>query len=115
MSVVFMLLYLLSWLTMVGVTIAGGWASFTKAGRPGWAILVPIYNTLTMIDIAGKPWWWLFLMMIPLAGIVFAIMIVIEFAKSYGKGVGFALGLAFLPFVFFPLLGFGDAEYEGGY
>ena len=113
MYALFLILFMLSYLTMVGVTIAGMWMSFAKAGRPGWAAVVPIYNALVLIDIAGKPWWWLFMCMIPIAGIYFAIVLMIEFAKSYGKSVGFAIGLCFAAFVFFPLLGFGDAEYEG--
>jgi uncharacterized protein DUF5684 len=113
MYAVLSILMLLCYFTMIGVTIAGGWGAFAKANRPGWAIFVPIYNTLVMIDIAGKPWWWIFLLLIPIASIVFAIMILISFANAYGKGVGFALGLIFLPMVFFPLLGFGDAEYIG--
>jgi hypothetical protein len=113
MQAVFAILAVVSYLTCIGVSIAGMWGAFSKAERPGWAAIVPIYNALVMIDIAGKPWWWLFLMMIPLAGVVFAIIIINEFVSSYGKGVGFTVGLILLPMVFWPLLGFGDAEYRG--
>lgn len=112
MYAVFLILFMLSYLTCIGVALAGMWASFSKAGRPGWAVLIPIYNLLVYIDIAGKPWWWLFLCMIPIAGIYFGIVLAMEFVKSYGKGVGFLLGILFLPFVFWPLLGFGDAVYQ---
>ena len=112
---VFFILYILCFLTCVGVTIASTWVAFAKAGRPGWACLVPIYGNLVFIDIAGKPWWWLFLCMIPLAGIYFAVVLCIEFAKNFGYGVGFAIGLIFLPFVFLPLLAFGDARYQTAY
>lgn len=112
MYMVFFLLYILCALTCVGVMIASTWIAFSKAGRPGWASIVPIYNSLVFIDIAGKPWWWLFLCMIPLANIYFVIVLCIEFAKNFGFGVGFAIGLFLVPFVFLPLLAFGDAEYH---
>jgi hypothetical protein len=108
-----LVLFLLCTLVWVAVSIAGMGASFSKAGEPGWACIIPIYQVIVMCRIAGKPWWWLFLLMIPLAGIVFAVMIMIAFAQAFGRGGGFAAGLMFLPFVFWPLLGFGDAEYQG--
>jgi hypothetical protein len=108
-----LVMFILSWLVCIGVTVAGVWATFSKAGRPGWACIVPVYGAIVFLDIAGKPWWWLFLLMIPLAGIVFGIIAIIAFTTSFGRGVGFALGLMFLGFVFWPLLGFGDADYEG--
>jgi hypothetical protein len=113
--VVSLVLFIISWLICVGVCIASLCAAFAKAGRPGWAAIVPIYNTIVFLDIAGKPWWWLFLMMLPIANIVFAIMSTIAFTANYGKGVGFAIGLMFLAPVFLPLLGFGDAEYRPEY
>src|SRR6266496_3874460 len=115
MYLVFWLLAVLCLLAWNVVMFMGIWVSFSKAGRPGWASIVPIYNLIVLLDVAGKPWWWIFLCMIPLAGIYFVIVVCIEFAKNFGRGVGFAIGLALLPFVFFPLLGFGDAEYQPGY
>lgn len=95
--------------------IACGWIIFSKAGKPGWASLIPIYNTIVMLDIAGKPWWWFFLLMIPVVGLILAIMVVIDFAKAFGKGTGFAIGLILPPtaLVFVPILAFGSAEYLG--
>ena len=114
MSVVFLILYVLSGLTCMVVTIAGVWTSFSKAGRPGWAAIVPIYNYIVILDIAGKPWWWIFLMIfVPFGVLIWGIMALIAFAENFGKGAGFGIGLALLPFVFSPLLGFGDAEYRG--
>lgn len=93
--------------------IAAVWKVFTKAGQPGWAAVVPIYNTIVMLKIAGKPLWWLLLLLIPLVGLVFLILAFISVAKNFGKGTGFGVGLAFLSFIFFPILGFGDARYQG--
>ncbi|MBI5759004.1 MAG: signal peptidase I [Planctomycetales bacterium] len=89
------------------------WKMFEKAGKPGWASLVPIYNVIVLLEIAGKPIWWIVLLMIPCVGFVVAILVFIEIAKSFGKGTGFAIGLILLGIVFFPILGFGDAKYLG--
>ena len=104
---------LLFQLAIIVLIIAGGWKMFEKAGQPGWGIIVPIYNAYLMCKIAGRPGWWLLLLLIPFVSIVFAIIIMIDIAKSFGKGVGFPLGLIFLGFIFIPILGFGDAQYQG--
>jgi hypothetical protein len=100
-------------LVIVVIMLASMWKLFAKAGQPGWAAIVPIYNTLVLLRIAGRPWWWLLLMLIPLVNIVIAIIVYIDLAKSFGKGVGFALGLLFLSVIFFPILAFGSARYLG--
>lgn len=91
--------------------IASIWKLFTKAGEPGWACLVPIYNAVVYLRIAGKPWWWLLLMLIPFVNIVIMIMATISFAKAFGKDVGYAIGLMLLGFIFYPMLAFGSATY----
>jgi len=87
--------------------------TFTKAGKPGWASIIPIYNAIVLLEIAGKPIWWIVLLFIPLVNFIVIIIVVIDLAKNFGKGTGFGLGLAFLPFIFYPILGFGDAKYRG--
>jgi len=99
-------------LAIVVICIAGYWKMFVKAGQPGWGILIPIYNAYLMIKVAGRPGWWLILMFIPLVNIVVQIIVAIDTASNFGKGVGFALGMIFLPFIFYPILGFGDAQYH---
>ena len=104
------------------VAIAGMWKTFSKAGKPGWAAIIPIYNLVVMIQIAQKPMWWLAIFLagglIPIAGpianLVFSIMLGIGIAEKFGKSAGFGVGLSLLGFVFYPILGFGDAVYEGG-
>lgn len=93
--------------------IAGVWKVFVKAGKPGWASLIPIYNIVVLLQIVGRPIWWLILLLIPLVGFVVAIILSIDMAKSFGKGTGFGIGLALLGVVFYPILGFGDARYQG--
>ncbi|WP_228842298.1 DUF5684 domain-containing protein [Halococcus agarilyticus] len=100
-------------IAIVLLTIAGTWKTFQKANEPGWAAIVPIYNFYIMIKIGGNAWWWLIVFFIPLVNIVPAIKIPIDVAKAFGQGIGFGLGLGFLSFIFLPLLGFGDYEYQG--
>ena len=95
------------------VMIIAMWKVFTKAGKPGWAAIVPLYNTIVMLEIVGKPWWWLLLMCIPLVGIVIAIIVMIELCKSFGKDGGFIVGMILLGPIFMCILGFGSAQYLG--
>ena len=95
------------------IPIVGAWKVFVKAGQPGWAVLVPIYNAYVMLKIAGKPGWWLVLLFVPLANLVVGILATLAIAAKFGKGGGFATGLFLLPFVFYPILGFGRAQYKG--
>jgi hypothetical protein len=101
------------WLALVVLIIAGVWKTFVKAGKPGWAAIVPIYNIIVMLEIAGKPIVWIILFFIPVVSIVAAILVGIAIAEQFGKGTGFGVGLGLLGFVFFPILGFGDAQYGG--
>jgi len=103
---------LICWLAVVVLLIASMWKVFTKAGKPGWAAIIPIYNLIVILQIAGKPIWWFFLLLIPLVNLVVGIMTYVAFAKNFGKGVGFALGLIFLGFIFFPILAWGSAQYQ---
>ncbi len=93
--------------------IVSMWKVYVKAGKPGWAVLIPFYNILVMLEIIGKPWWYLLLMFIPIVNIVIAVMVTLDTAKVFGKGSGFGVGLIFLPFIFYPILAFGDARYLG--
>ncbi len=88
------------------------WKIFEKAGKSGWASIVPIYNVIIMLEIAKKPLWYIFLYFIPIVNIIFAIIVIDAFAKNFGKSTGFTLGLIFLGFIFFPILAFGDAQYK---
>jgi hypothetical protein len=100
-------------LAFLVVMIAAMWMVFAKAGQPGWAAIVPIYNAIVLLQIIGKPIWWIFLMWIPLVNFIILILVYIDLAKSFGKGAGFAVGMLFLPFIFFAILGFGNARYLG--
>jgi len=95
------------------LVIVAMWKVFTKAGRPGWAAIIPIYNMYVWCKIVGRPGWCVILMLIPLVNIVVGIIVCIDLAKSFGKGAGFGIGLALLGIIFLPILGFGSAQYQG--
>jgi len=100
-------------LALTILVIAGNWKVFEKAGVAGWKCLIPIYNLYLMIVIAGKPWWWLILMFIPIVSVVIYLLAMLALAERFGKGPLFGVGLFFLPIIFFPLLGFDSSEYRG--
>ncbi len=104
--------------TIIGLLIAlflivAMWKVFTKAGQPGWASIIPIYNLYIWCKIVGRPWWWILLMLIPFVNFIILIILCIDTAKSFGKGAGFGIGLALLGIIFWPILGFGSAQYQG--
>jgi hypothetical protein len=98
---------------LIALVIVSLWKVFAKAGKPGWAAIIPIYNLWVLLEIVGKPGWWIILMLIPCVNIVVAILVYLELAKVFGKSVGFGIGLILLSIVFLPILAFGDAEYQG--
>lgn len=89
--------------------IACRWVIYQKAGKPGWAAIIPIYDTLILLEIIRKPWWWLLLMLIPIVNIVIAIWAINLLAKSFGKNEGFTIGLILLPIIFYPILAFDNS------
>ena len=97
------------------LVIAGMWKIFTKAGKPGWASLIPIYNLFVLLKIVGRPGWWLILFLIPFVNVVILILVNMDLAKSFGKSPfvwGFLL-LTLLNAIGYILLGFGSATYQG--
>ncbi|HIG81801.1 MAG TPA: signal peptidase I [Verrucomicrobiales bacterium] len=96
----------------IAVLIIGIWKVFTKAGKPGWAAIVPIYSIMVMAEIAGKPNWWGLLCLIPFVGLIFTIMIMHGVAEKFGKGIGMTILMIFG--IGWLILGFGSAQYQGG-
>lgn len=93
--------------------LVSAWKVFSKAGQPGWAVLIPFYNIYVFLKVAGKPGWWMaIILLVPIANLIFAIMATAALAKNFGKGGGFVVGLILLPIVFWPILGFGSAQYQ---
>ena len=106
-------IFWICYFVIVILLIAAMWKVFSKAGQPGWACIIPIYNLYVLCKIAGRPGWWVLLMLIPFVNFIILIILDIDIAKAFGKGAGFGIGLLLLPFIFFPVLGFGSAQYQG--
>jgi hypothetical protein len=104
---------LLLYIAIIAIVFASFWKIFMKADKPGWAGIIPIYNFVVMLEIVGRPIWWIILALIPFLNIIFLFVINVDLAKSFGKGTGFGIGLALLGIIFYPILAFGDAEYQG--
>lgn len=95
------------------LVIAGWWKIFGKADESGWKSIVPIYNLIVLFRIVGRPWWWIFLLIIPLVGFIVTIVADNDLSKSFGKSGGFTVGLVLLHPIFVLILGFGGARYVG--
>jgi len=112
------------YLVVVVVLAAGVWKVFTKAGRPGWAAIVPVYNVYVLLQIAERPAWWLLFYVLSIftffvppvslgIALVLGVIVGIDIARRFGRGGAFGVGLGLLPFIFYPILGFGSARYQG--
>jgi len=94
---------------------------FQKANKPGWAAIIPIYNMIVLLEVVGLSWYWIFIVfaiIVPIIGglVVLAFSIYLNYllAKSFGKDVGFTIGLVLLPIIFLPILAFDKKiEYKG--
>ncbi|MCB2410060.1 DUF5684 domain-containing protein [Hymenobacter lucidus] len=105
----------LLYLAFIVLIFAGMWKMFQKAGKPGWAAIIPIYNFIVMHEIVGRETWKFILLFIPLVNIYFFITLYVSLSKSYGKtGIGNYLAMIFFGFIFIPYLGFSsDVRYVG--
>jgi hypothetical protein len=98
---------------LVVLIVASWWVMFNKAGQPGWAAIIPFFNFYILCKVAGRPGWWLILMFIPIVNLIITIILSIDVARSFGKGTGFGIGLWLLGIIFYPILAFGSAQYQG--
>jgi hypothetical protein len=101
------------YIAVIVLVLASLWFIVAKAGRPGWEGIIPIYNYYVLLKIVGRPGWWLILYFIPIVNFVIAIIVLYDLCKSFAKSGAWVLGFLFLPFIFFPILGFGEAQYVG--
>ena len=98
------------------------WKMFKKAGEKGWKSIIPIYNLVIAFRISGTSPWLILLYLlagIPIIGWIISVAILIYYsnnlAKSFGKDVGYTVGLVIpaTSWIFLLILGFGKAEYVG--
>lgn len=111
-----LMLVLAAMIVMMLILIAvSNWRLFTKAGRPGWASIVPFYNIFVMVEIVGRPLWWAAVIILaPVINFVFSVIVSFDFVKSYGRGTGFAIFAFFFPFIAYPILAFDNSvKYVG--
>ena len=106
-------IFLLLYVAILVVFCVGCWKMVAKAGLPGILGLIPIVNLFVLPVVAGKPWWWAFMILIPIVGgLLYMILVSLGVAERFGRGVGTALGLIFLSPIFVCILGFGDAQWS---
>lgn len=106
-------IYMIVLLAIAIISIVANWKIFTKANKPGWAAIIPLYNIYVQFQIAGMNGWMFLLLLVPIVNIIVGIMLYVNLAKSFGKSTGFAIGLIFLNFIFTLILAFGSAKYIG--
>ncbi len=115
-ALVFFGIMMLLYVAIIVVVLASYWKLFEKAGKPGWAGIVPIYNMVVMLDIAGRPLWWVALLFIPIVNFVVAVIVMYEFVRSYGKDTAYAVITILIPVVMFPVMAFSKStKYHGPY
>jgi hypothetical protein len=107
------LLAFLVYAAIIVLYIAGLWKVFEKAGQKGWLAIIPILNLYILIRIAGREGWWIILFLIPCVNIIVAALVYLDVADRFGKSAAFGIGMWLLGFIFIPILGFGDARYQG--
>tara|TARA_B100000927_G_scaffold95333_1_gene76899 strand:+ start:1520 stop:2020 length:501 start_codon:yes stop_codon:yes gene_type:complete len=104
-------------LILIAIYVIASWKIFEKAGQPGWAAIIPIYNLIVMLDVQGRPKWWVIWYLIPFVNyvsiLVMFIILCLDYAKRFGKDGGFVAGLILLNPIFLLILAFGSAQYQG--
>lgn len=100
-------------LAIAVLVIASLWQIFVKMGEDGWKAIIPIYNYVVLLQLVGRPVWWVLLFFVPFANLVVLFLVWKDVAEGFGKGTGFAVGMLLLGFIFLPMLAFGDAQWQG--
>ena len=100
-------------LAIAVLVIASLWQIFVKMGEDGWKAIIPIYNYVVLLQLVGRPVWWVLLFFVPFVNLVVLFLVWKDVAEGFGKGTGFAVGMLLLGFIFLPMLAFGDAQWQG--
>ena len=109
-AIVFFLLYFVFAIFAI-ITM---WKLYRKANKPGWAAIVPVYNYVVLLEIVGRPIWWILLSFVPLVNIYVAFVVALDLAKSFGKSTGFGVANFFVPFITYPILAFSKGSHYAG-
>lgn len=109
----FGLAFAVFYLAVMVLMVVSYWKLYAKAGKPGWAAIVPIYNLIVLCELVGKPTWFWLLLFVPFVNLYAIIVLIHGFALSFGKDTAWTVGLLLLGIVFFPLLAFSAAKYVG--
>lgn len=104
---------LIFYLVVLAVELVAMWKIYTKAGQPGWAAIVPIYNIIILLKIVKMDWWHILIMLIPCASMVYGCILSYKLATAFGKDTGFAVLTIFFSPIMLPIIAFGSAEYVG--
>lgn len=104
--------------TIIGIIVGlviliSYWIIYTKAGKPGWAVIIPIYNIIVMLQIVDKPLWWFFMFLIPVVNVVFGIIVLYNLVLKFGQPAWHVVLALFLSVFYFPYLAFSKAKYSG--
>ncbi len=101
------------YLVFVIFEIGALWRVFTKAGKPGWGSIIPLYNIYLLCKVAQHSGWWFLLFLVPIVNVIVFIVVWYGVARAFGHGVGFTAGLVLLSPIFLPILGYGSSKYRG--
>lgn len=107
-----MIIIILASVLVFILTSLGLMKLFSKAGKPGWAAFIPVYNYIILLEMVGKPVWWIILLLIPCVNIFAMISIFIQLAKCFGKSTAYGILMVLFSFIMIPILGFSDAQYQ---
>ncbi len=117
----FIVTFILIIIAILIFSIISKWKMFVKAGKPGWASIIPIYSTIVMLDIIGYKWYYIFFFLlgaVPYIGqvalILFMVSLNIKLAKSFKQSTAFGIGLWLLNIVFVAIIAFSrEINYDG--
>ena len=95
------------------ILLVSMWKIFAKAGKPGWASIVPFYNLYVLYEISWGKGIYFLLLLVPFVNAFIGILTLYKLGQNFGKSTGFIIGMILLPIIFMPLLAFGDSAFIG--
>lgn len=111
-SIFFSGIFLVVYFALAAIMLVSMWKIFTKAGYAGWKSIIPIYNAYCLFKMTWGNGWLFLLTLVPVVGAILSIMTIYRLSTAFNKGLGFFFGLLFLSIIFYPILAFGDAQYN---